>query len=109
MPVHVSTLEEVLALAKSLKVLRPDQLAHILEIAPKMGETDLVKVKESLLKIKTTHEKEMKEKMEVLHSASAVHKGWEAGKVRVSLEAKESQDQSSQVATAEALLQTLNN
>jgi hypothetical protein len=42
MAAPLSLLDEVLALAKGLTVLRPDQLAHILEFAPKMSEEDLL-------------------------------------------------------------------
>ncbi len=108
MAVADSLLKEVLALAKGLKALRPDQLAHILEFAPKMGEEDLMKVKASLEKVQAAQKKDLAAKTEVLKSAAAAHQGWEADKARTALKAEESTENQSAQASAEQLLSTLN-
>ena len=103
-----SALDEVLTLARDLKVLRQDQLARILELAPKMDEAGLAKLKGQLEKIKDVQMKDLQKKTAVLKQAASAHKEWEADKARTALQTAEASDSAHSQETAEGLLSTLN-
>ena len=107
MAAALSLLEEVLALAKSLKALRPDQLAHILEIAPKMGKEDLMKVKVSLENIQGAEVTGMKEELDVRKKAALAYHAWSAEKMRSALQIQEGAAQRTDEAKADALIQNI--
>lgn len=107
MPVQASLLDEVLALAKGLKSLRPDQLAKIQKLAPGMDEGGLEKLKGQLEKIEQAQQADLKEKTDVLKHAASAHKEWEADKARVALEKAETAETAHSQEEAEDLLSTL--
>ncbi len=103
------SLDEILALAKSLPVLKEDQLSRILTLAPKMDAAALTRLKVQLDKIKSVYLKDLKQKTEVLHHAAAAHKEWQADKARDALHEAESADLAASQETASHLLSSLNN
>lgn len=107
MPVQVSLLDEVLALAQGLKALRPDQLAKIQKLAPTMDEGELEKLKGQLEKIKQAQMNDLKKKSEVLKKAGSAHAEWEADKARTALQKAETADTAHSQEEAEDLLSTL--
>lgn len=102
-----STLDEVLSLAQNTKALSKEQLARILEVAPKMGPEDLEKLKAMILKIQSSEQGKMKKELEVRKKVAVHYLEWKSDKDRDALQTQEGASKREDSAQAEALIQNI--
>ncbi|MFA4814884.1 MAG: hypothetical protein WC924_01245 [Candidatus Gracilibacteria bacterium] len=102
-----TTASDVIALAQNTKALSKEQLARILEVAPKMTETDLENLKKMILAVQEAEIKSMKNELEVRKKVGAHFLEWKTDKTRDALQIQEGATRREDSAQAESLIQNI--
>lgn len=102
-----TTASEVIALAQNTKALSKEQLARILEVAPKMTLEDLEQLKQMILSVQQAEIKDMKAELEVRQKVGAAYQEWQADKSRNALKTQEGAVTKEDQAQAETLIQNI--
>lgn len=98
--------DEVISLAKSTKALKPEQLAKITALAPKMGPEDLENMKTLIGKVQETEGK-TEEELRVREEVEAQYKTFKREKTMDELHKAEDSAQAADNTTADNLLNTI--
>lgn len=98
------TASDVITLAQNTKALTKEQLAKILEMAPKMTSEELEGLKATL---KTITEDRVKKELEVHKQVASYYSEWKADTSRAALQTQEGAVQLEDTAQAESLIQNI--
>lgn len=98
------TASDVITLAQNTKALTKEQLAKILELAPRMTAEELEGLKATL---KTITEDRVKKELEVHKQVASYHSEWKADTSRAALQTQEGAVQLEDTAQAESLIQNI--
>ncbi len=101
------TVSDVIALAQNTKALSKEQLARILELAPKMTEVDLEKLRQMITSIQASDLKKMERELAVRQKMNVHYMDWKSDKARNSLQTQEGAVQREDTAQAESLIQNI--
>lgn len=102
-----ATLDEVLTLAKSTHALSQEQLSRILALAPTMGESDLERLKTTLMGVQTAEENSAKAQLAVYKEASLAQTQWRFENQTKGLQQEEAKEVLQDAATADQLISNL--
>lgn len=102
-----TTLDEVQKMIRETASLSEDQRARFLAVSGGLDEAKLLELKSTLEKTQAQEMQEMKKGLEVLTTAGAAYKEWQADKMRKDLKSQEDSSSQAEALSAEALLSKL--
>lgn len=99
--------QNVITLAQNTKALSKEQLARILELAPKMDRAKLEDLKRMLDEIRAEELASMKRELELRKKVASAYEEWKADKTRNALKLEEGAVTREDSAQAESLIQNV--
>ena len=101
------TASDVITLAQNTKALTKEQLAKILELAPRMTALELEHLKTMLDSVQKAQVQDMQNELATRKNVGAAFEEWKADTSRDALQTQEGASKNEEHAQAEALIQNI--